>query len=161
VDRQPKVSAVADRIIIIGSSSTSARTSTNADAKEDQGGEGESSSSLWWRELAVRELQLGVILDDTQLPAHYMKKDILCEWLAALVWQTQQARKVFALLDTHGKGCIVAQDLLNGDLDGALNEDAAVEMMDEFRVMSGGDDVDSAVMTENDLIRVARLVNLS
>jgi hypothetical protein len=138
VDRQAKVAAVADRIIIIGSSSTS----TNADA-QDQGGEGDSlSSSLWWRELAVRELRLGVVLDDTKLPAHYLEKDVLCEWLAALVWQTQQARKVFALLDTHGKGCIVAQDLLNGDLDGALNEDAVVEMMNEFRAMSciGGDD---------------------
>jgi hypothetical protein len=111
--------------------------------------------------LAVRELQLGVILDDTKLPARYLEKDVLCEWLAALVWQTQQARKVFALLDTHGKGCIVAQDLLNGDLDGALNEDAAVEMMDEFRVSGGDDDIDSAVMTEDDLIRVARVVNLS
>lgn len=113
----------------------------------------------------MRELRLGVILDDTQLPpaAAAGSKDVLCEWLAALVWQTQQARKVFALLDTHGKGCIVAQDLLNGDLDGALDEDAVVEMMDAFRVggARSGDDDDSAVLTEDDIIRIARLVNLS
>jgi Ca2+-binding EF-hand superfamily protein len=66
----------------------------------------------------------------------------------------QQARKAFELIDTHDKGCIVAQDLLQADLDGALDEEMVEEMMEEFVP-------DGEVLTENDIIRIARLVNRS
>jgi hypothetical protein len=150
VDRQNEIAAVADRIIIM---IISCASDAAADAEQQQ----ESSSSLGWKELAVRELRLGVVWDDDvkpPLPATLTNKDNLCEWLAVMVWQTQQARQVFALMDTHDKGCIVAQDLLTADLDGALDEEMVVEMMEEFVP-------DGEVLTENDIIRIARLVNLS
>jgi hypothetical protein len=153
VDRQAEIATVADRIIIMISC---ASASADADAEQQQ----ESSSSLGWKELAVRELRLGVVWDDDDnvrpplLATTLTNKDNLCEWLAVMVWQTQQARQVFALMDTHDKGCIVAQDLLTADLDGALDEEMVVEMMEEFVP-------DGEVLTENDIIRIARLVNLS
>jgi hypothetical protein len=151
VDRQAEIATVADRIIIINCASVA------GDAEQQQ----QESSSLCWKELAVRELRLGVVWDDDDdvrpplVPETLTNKNKLCEWLAAMVWQTQQARKVFALMDTHDKGCIVAQDLLQADLDGALDEEMVVEMMEEF--VPG----DGEVLTENDIIRIARLVNLS
>lgn len=103
-----------------------------------------------WKDLAISELQLGVILEDTILPKQQSE---MCELLARLELQTERARKVFSLMDSNDKGCVVAQDLLQADLDGELEEDHVLEMIEEFAP-------DREILTVNDIIRIARIVNL-
>jgi Ca2+-binding EF-hand superfamily protein len=79
--------------------------------------------------------------------------------------QTVRCQQVFGLLDTADKGCIVVEDLYrvaaelftNGD-DQAVSQQEVDEMMEEFATCSNGGG--TATLSRDDLIRIARLVNL-
>ena len=86
--------------------------------------------------------------------------------------QTQQVQQVFRLLDPDGKGCIVLQDLQRtvhelelGKSNENDGEDWCEEALEEMMTFLGGstgddDDVSGILLLPDDLLRVAREVNL-
>lgn len=88
--------------------------------------------------------------------------DSLTQLAVQLHSQTDRARQVFQLLDTAGKGVVVVEDLQrvvfevfddNGN-NGSIGEDDLNEMIREF------DQSGSGLLTENDLVLIARKVGL-
>jgi hypothetical protein len=102
--------------------------------------------------------------DDNQQPQVEMAMESL---VARAYRQTVQANAVFDLLDMDGKGCVVAEDLHRAvaelwtrESDESISEDQVEEMMQ----FAGTDQIDMhddmKILSRDDLVRIARMVNL-
>ena len=81
-------------------------------------------------------------------------------FLARCVHRSDQVSRVFALLDTDGKGCVVANDILRvarelGGEDAAMTEEEATEMVEEFAPADA-----DGVLSLQDVTEIAAKVNL-
>jgi hypothetical protein len=81
--------------------------------------------------------------------------------------QTVQANAVFDLLDMDGKGCVVAEDLQRAvaelwtrESDEGISEEQVEEMMQFAGTDKTGMHDDMRMLSRDDFVRIARMVNL-
>jgi hypothetical protein len=121
-----------------------------------------------WQEIFAEQLELShVSTDDLAECLLTSSKNSVLESLQALAiekyHQNERATQVFHMLDEAGKGCVVGSDVLRavqelGELSSAsedhIQPEQVEEMMQEFCT------TDDDLLTKDDIIRIARIVNL-